>query len=76
MGWHSFFETRCMYVWFVMCVVCFRVGNLGTVFQAVELYCAELHISSAAVNRHLFIVWQSSHEGQLICYLLLISTDF
>jgi len=41
----------------------FLLGNLGSIFQAVELYSAELHVSSAAVNGHLFIVWPSTHKG-------------
>ena len=43
--------------------MCFLLGNLGSIFQAVELYSTELHISSTAVDRYMFIVRQSSDKG-------------
>jgi len=43
--------------------MCFSLGNLGSIFQVVESYSTELHIPPATVDRHLFIVRQSFHEG-------------
>jgi len=49
-------------------VVCLFSGNFGSILQAVELHSTELHISSAAVNGHLFFVWSSSHKGHICCF--------